>query len=153
MSQSLGWPLRVTASDLPEASGATGVLACCGPLFKRAVLVVPRSPADGWVVRQAKSAGAMVTVLCGPERAQDAKDEGADAVMDPERQDPTWYRGAWTVIYDPAGRIGFARAARSLGRRGAYLTARASLGDRTRALASWLGGGPRLLRLGSGRAA
>jgi len=89
----------------------------------------------------------MVTALCPPERAQDAWEAGADVVMDPERQDPTWYRGAWTVIYDPAGRIGFARAARSLDRDGVYVTASAPLADRTRALVARLSGGPRLLRL------
>ena len=89
----------------------------------------------------------MVTALCAPERAQDAWEAGADAVMDPERQDPTWYRGAWTVIYDPAGRIGYTRAARSLDPDGVYVTSAAPWADRGRALVARVTGGPKLLRL------
>ena len=89
----------------------------------------------------------MVTALCSPDRAQDAWEAGADAVMDPERQDPTWYRGAWTVIYDPAGRIGYARAARALDPDGVYVTTAAPWADRGRALVAHLSGGPKLLRL------
>jgi NADPH:quinone reductase-like Zn-dependent oxidoreductase len=89
----------------------------------------------------------MVTALCAPDGAQDAWEAGADAVMDPERQDPTWYRGAWTVIYDPDGRIGFARAARSLDQGGVYVTSAAPWADRARALVARISGGPKLLRL------
>jgi hypothetical protein len=67
--------------------------------------------------------------------------------MDPERQDPTWYRGAWTVIYDPAGRLGFARAARALDADGVYVTSAAPWSERGRALVSRISGGPKLLRL------
>lgn len=89
----------------------------------------------------------MVTALCPLEEAQDARGAGADTIMDPERQDPTWYRGAWTVIYDPDGRIGFARAALSLVQDGVYVTASAPLGDRARSIVARLSGGPRLLLL------
>jgi len=148
MAPRVGWASSVAASEWPEEGQESAALRLCGPLFRKAVLVVPPGRSGGWsVLRQAKAAGAMVTALCPPERAQDAKGAGADAVLDPERQDPTWYRGAWTVIYDPGGRIGFARAARSLDRCGVYVTSSARLGDRARALVARLGGGPRLLRL------
>jgi hypothetical protein len=148
MSQSVVWASSVATSEWPEEGRESAVLRLCGSLFRKAVLVVPPGPSSGWsILRQAKAAGAMVTALCPPGRARDALEAGADAVLDPERQDPTWYRGAWTVIYDPAGRIGFARAARSLDRGGVYVTSSAPLADRTRALVARLSGGPRLLRL------
>ncbi len=147
MTDSVGWKSSV-AAEWPEEGRETAALRLCGSLFRKAVLVVPPGRSGGWsVLRQAKEAGAMVTALCAPDRAQDAREAGADAVMDPERQDPTWYRGCWTVIYDPAGRIGFARAARSLDRNGVYVTSSAPLADRTRALVARISGGPRLLRL------
>lgn len=153
MAQSVAWTESAVASAWPEDGRETAFLRLCGPLFRRAVLVVSRDgPIGSSVLRQAKEAGAMVTALCAPERAQDAWDAGADAVMDPQRQDPTWYRGAWTVIYDPAGQIGFARAARSLDADGVYVTATAPWADRTRALVARIGGGPRLLRLRDRRA-
>jgi hypothetical protein len=88
----------------------------------------------------------MVTALCAPERARDAREAGAETVMDPARQDPTWYRGAWSVIFDPAGRIGFGRASRALGPGGVYVTSTVRLPDRARAVLGRLSGGPRLLR-------
>jgi hypothetical protein len=65
--------------------------------------------------------------------------------MNPERQDPTWYRGAWSVIYDPAGRIGYARAAHSLDHDGVYVTASAPWSDRGRALVARVSGGTKRL--------
>jgi hypothetical protein len=148
MAGSFSWAAPVAAHEWAETGRETAFLRSCGPLFRRAVLVVPRDHASGWsVLRQAKAAGAMVTALCSPDRAQDAWEAGADAVMDPQRQDPTWYRGAWTVIYDPAGRIGFVRAARVLDRDGVYVTTAAPWADRGRALLARLSGGPKLLRL------
>ena len=148
MAESFSWVTPVAANEWPEAGPETAFLRLCGPLFRRAVLVVPQDPSGGWsVLRRAKEAGAMVTALCARDWAQDAWEAGADAVMDPERQDPTWYRGAWTVIYDPAGRIGFARAARSLDQDGVYVTTAAPWADRGRALVARISGGPRLLRL------
>jgi hypothetical protein len=148
MAETFSWAAPVTANEWPDVGRETAFLRLCGPLFRRAVLVVPRDPSLGWsVLRQAKAVGAMVTALCSPDRAQDAWEAGADAVMDPERQDPTWYRGAWTVIYDPAGRIGYARAARSLDPDGVYVTSTAPWADRGRALVARISGGPKLLRL------
>ncbi len=148
MVQSIGWVAPASAKEWAEEAGETAFLHRCGPLFQKAVLVVPSGPSRGWsVLRRAKAAGAMVTALCAPERAQDAREAGADAVMDPERQDPTCYRGAWAVIYDPAGRIGFARAAPSLDQGGVYVTFSARWADWARALVARLSGGPRLLRL------
>jgi NADPH:quinone reductase-like Zn-dependent oxidoreductase len=148
MAQSVAWTERAVTSVWPEEGRETAFLRLCGPLYRRAVLVVSR---DGTiassVLRRAKEAGAMVTALCAPERAQDAWDAGADAVMDPERQDPTWYRGAWSVIYDPAGRIGYARASRCLDRDGVYVTSAPAWTDRGRALVARVSGGPKLLRL------
>jgi len=135
MAVGAGWAAPVTESrEWPERARQAAVLRACGSLFRRAVLVVPADGSSEWLVlREAREAGAMVTALCAPERAPKAWDAGADAVLDPERQDPTWYRGAWTVIYDPAGRIGFARAARSIVSGGVYATGAASLADRARA--------------------
>lgn len=150
MALDVGWaaaPVERAAEWLDEA-GPTSVLHACGSLFRKAVLVVPQEGPGAWsMVREARAAGAMVTALCAPARAHEARTAGADAVLDPERQDPTWYRGAWTLIYDPAGRIGFSRAARSLVAGGVYATGAAPLLDRSRALLTRLGGGPRILRL------
>jgi hypothetical protein len=148
MAQSFSWTAPVAANEWPVEGRETAFLRLCGPLYRRAVLVVPQDASGGWsVLRHAKDAGAMVTALCAPDRAQDAWEAGADAVMDPERQDPTWYRGAWTVIYDPAGRIGYARASRSLDPTGVYVTCAAPWADRGRALVARVSGGPKLLRL------
>jgi hypothetical protein len=149
MALDVGWPGSVArSSEWLDVSEPAVVLRACGSLFRRAVLVVPREGAGAWsVLREARAAGAMVTVLCAPERAQDAWAAGADAVLDPERQDPTWYRGAFTLIYDPAGRIGFSRAARSLVEGGIYATGVASLADRSRGLVAQMVGGPRIVRL------
>jgi NADPH:quinone reductase-like Zn-dependent oxidoreductase len=148
MAVSFSWAAPVAVNKWPAESQETAFLSLCGSLVRRAVLVVPHDASGGWsVLRQAKEAGAMVTALCAPDRAQDAWQAGADAVMDPERQDPTWYRGAWTVIYDPAGRIGYARASRSLDANGVYVTSAARWIDRGRALVRHLSGGPKLLRL------
>lgn len=148
MAQSVAWTGSVVTRVWADDGEETAFLRLCGPLFRRAVLVVSQDGAIGSsVLRQAKEAGAMVTALCEPERAQDAWEAGADAVMDPERQDPTWYRGAWTVIYDPAGRIGYARASRSLDLDGVYVTSAVPWTDRGRALVARVSGGPKLLRL------
>ena len=148
MGESISWTAPVAASDWPEERREAAFLRLCGSLHRRAVLVVPQDAPGGWsVLRQAKQAGAMVTALCSPGWAEDAREAGADAVMDPERQDPTWYRGAWTVIYDPAGRIGYTRAARSLDPDGLYVTCAAPWADRGRALVARVSGGPKLLRL------
>ena len=148
MADTMIWTAAAAANEWVEDGRETVFLRLCGPLFRRAVLVVPKDASSGWsVLRQAKEAGAMVTAVCEPDRAQDAWDAGADAVMNPERQDPTWYRGAWSVIYDPAGRLGFARASRSLDADGVYVTAAAPWADRGRALLARVSGGPKLLRL------
>jgi len=145
---SFSWAAPVAANAWPAKGREAAFFRLCGPLSRRAVLIVPKDPSGDWsVLKQAKEAGAMVTALCAHDRARDAWAAGADAVMDPERQDPTWYRGAWTVIYDPAGRIGYTRAARSLDPDGVYVTSTAPLADRTRALVARLSGGPRLLQL------
>jgi hypothetical protein len=147
-SVTLGLPPSIAAARAWLASDrVASALDRCGPLFRRAVLVVsPGNPGAWSILRRAKEQGALVTALCEPERAQDAREAGADAVMDPARQDPTWYRGAWTVIYDPAGLIGFRRAARALSPGGIYVTSSARLPDRVRAVLAGLSGGPRLLR-------
>jgi hypothetical protein len=131
----------VGTNDLAEA------LMRCGPLFRRSVLVVDAVEGDGLeAIRVARGEGARVTALCRPEHAREARSAGADVVLDPSRTDPTWYRGAWSVIVDAGGRIGFRRAEPSLAPSGVYLTGAAGLGDRLRALRSRLAGGPRLHR-------
>ena len=149
MALDVGWVAPVArAGEWLEDAKPTSVLRSCGSLYRKAVLVVPQEGPGAWsMLREARAAGAMVTALCAPERADEAWTAGADAVLDPERQDPTWYRGAWTLIYDPAGRIGFSRAERSLVAGGVYATGASSLLDRSRALLTQLGGGPRILRL------
>jgi hypothetical protein len=149
MALDVGWAAPVArASEWLEEATPASVLSACGSLFRKAVLVVPQDGPGAWsMLREARAAGAMVTALCAPERAHEAWTAGADAVLDPKRQDPTWYRGAFSLIYDPAGRIGFSRAARSLVEGGVYATGAAPLLDRSRALLTRLGGGPRILRL------
>lgn len=144
MSQVIRWPSPLAVDDGP----GTQALRRCGPLQRKGVLVVDPDGHGGWtMLRAAKAAGALVTVLCPGEMAELARSAGADVVMDAARQDPAWYGGAWTLIYDPAGRLGYGRVAHSLERRGTYLTAAACWADRARAVVARLGGGPRLVRL------
>lgn len=134
---------QAAASESPVAAALGG----CRPLYRRSVLVVAPSQSGGWeAIRFAKEQGACVTVLCPAEQATDAKAAGADAILDPARTDPTWYRGAWSVIVDPAGGIGFRRAMASLAPGGVYVTSSPRLSDRARALLARFTGGPRLLR-------
>ena len=110
--------------------------------------MVAPAEGDGWeALRLARSQGATVTALCPSAQATEAKANGAEAVLDPSRTDPTWYRGAWSVIVDPEGRIGFRRAMASLSPDGVYLTPSPRPTDLARAAVSRLSGGPRLLRL------
>jgi NADPH:quinone reductase-like Zn-dependent oxidoreductase len=143
--------------SLPQASGlstvasespVTAALGRCRPLFRRSVLVVAPAERGGLeAVRVASEQGARVTALCSAEQAVAARAAGAEVTLDPARTDPTWYRGAWSVIVDPAGEIGYRRAARSLGPGGSYVTSSPRPGDRARAVLAGLSGGPRLLRL------
>jgi NADPH:quinone reductase-like Zn-dependent oxidoreductase len=149
---SFPWVLPVPqAADRPAVaseSPVTSALGRCRPLFRRSVLVVAPAEGGGWeALRVARDQGARVTALCPAEQAPEARAAGADVVLDPARTDPTWYRGAWSVIVDPAGEIGYRRAARSLGPRGFYVTSSPRPSDRARAVLARLSGGPRLLRL------
>jgi NADPH:quinone reductase-like Zn-dependent oxidoreductase len=131
------------ASETPVAAA----LRRCRPLFRRSVLVVSPAERGGWeAVRIASDQGARVTALCPAEQETDARAAGAEVVLDPARVDPTWYRGAWSVIIDATGRIGFRRAMASLAPDGVYVTSSARPSDRARALLARLSGGPRLLR-------
>jgi hypothetical protein len=133
--------------SLVGTKGLAEALMRCGPLFRRSVLVVDAGEGDALeLIRLARGEGARVTALCRPEHAHEARCAGADVVLDPSRTDPTWYRGAWSVIVDAGGRFGFHRAEPSLAPSGVYLTAVAGLEDRFRALLSRLAGGPRLRR-------
>jgi NADPH:quinone reductase-like Zn-dependent oxidoreductase len=96
-------------------------------------------------VRVASEQGARVTALCPDDQATEARAAGAEVILDPERTDPTWYRGAWSVIVDPKGEIGFRRAMASLAPDGVYVTPSVRPSDRARALLARLSGGPRLL--------
>jgi NADPH:quinone reductase-like Zn-dependent oxidoreductase len=133
-----------------EASFAALTVAALGrlpSLFRRSVLVVASSGDEGWgALRLARSRGARVSALCPPDQFDRAREAGAEFVFDAARTDPTWYPGAWAVIVDPAGRIGYARARRSLGFGGVYVTSSATARDRALALLDRLSGGPRLLR-------
>ncbi len=123
-------------------------LSRCPPLFRRSVLVVAPADGDGWeALRLAREQGATVTALCPASQATEAKAKGAEVVLDPSRTDPTWYRGAWSVIVDPEGRIGFRRAMASLSPDGVYVTPSPRPTDLARAAVSRLSGGPWLLRL------
>jgi hypothetical protein len=141
-------PRAADRSTTVSESAVAAALGRCRPLFRRSVLVfVAPTERDGWeAVRVASGQGARVTALCPVERATEARAAGAEVVMDPVRTDPTWYRGAWCVIVDPAGGIGFRRAMPALAPDGVYLTGSARASDRARALLARLSGGPRLLR-------
>jgi NADPH:quinone reductase-like Zn-dependent oxidoreductase len=133
-------PLVAVERRLGEALGR------CGPLLRRSVLFVDDGagvPTEA--VGFARREGARVTTLSAASGAERARNAGAEFVLDPERTDPAWYRGAWSVIVDPAGKMGFRRARPSLGPGGVYITASASVGDHVSALVGRLGGGPRLL--------
>jgi len=149
---SFAWALPLPqAVDRPAVTSESPVAAAlgrCRPLFRRSVLVVAPPEGGGWeALRLARDQGACVTALCPAEQATEAKAAGADVILDPARTDPTWYRGAWSVIVDPAGGIGFRRARASLSPDGAYVTPSPRPSDRARAAVSRLSGGPRLLRL------
>jgi NADPH:quinone reductase-like Zn-dependent oxidoreductase len=148
---SFPWVLPLSeAGERPAVASESPVAATlgrCRPLYRRSVLVVAPNQGSGWeALRFAKQQGACVTALCPAEQATEATAAGADAILDPARTDPTWYRGAWSVIVDPAGGIGFRRAMASLAPGGVYVTSSARPSDRARALLARLTGGPRLLR-------
>jgi hypothetical protein len=141
----------VSAADRSSVSSVSSVavaLERCRPLFRRSVLFVVPAEGGRWeAVRLAREAGACVTALCPAGRVEEARAAGADATLDPTRTDPTWYRGAWFVIVDPGGEIGFRRAMASLSPDGVYVAPSPRPSDRLRALVARLNGGPRLLRL------
>lgn len=145
---SLTWTLPMDREPATEASACEGdvvrVLARCRAGGRTSVLFVEPGPAEAGLLRRVREEGARVTVLCAQGGQLEALENGADFVMDPRRTDPTWYRGAWSVIVDPGRRFGFRRAGPSLARQGAYVTAAPSAGDRLRGLASRLARGPRL---------
>ena len=148
---SVTWPL-VSTRDAGIDAGAreraiANALERCRTSGVPSVLFVEPRPTDRNVLRLARDEGARVTALCPDGCGAEARDAGAEFILDPRRTDPTWYRGAWTVIVDPEGRFGFGRAQAALGPRGVYLTASPSAGDRARSLLSRLRGGPRLGRL------
>jgi len=147
---SLSWaiPQGVDHPAVTNESPVAAALDRCRPLFRRSVLVVAPPGDGGWeALRLARDQGACVTALCPAEQATEARAAGAEVILDPARTDPTWYRGAWSVIVDPAGGIGFRRAMAALSPDGAYVTASPRPTDRARALLASLSGGPRLLRL------
>ncbi len=86
-------------------------------------------------MRIASDQGARVTALCPEEQATEARAAGAEVILDPARTDPTCYRGAWSVIVDPVGGIGFRRAMASLAPGGVYVTPSVRPSDRARAAA------------------
>lgn len=148
---SLTWPFVGTDDDGRRTDAGERALALALERGRRlgstSALFVDPGPGDRRLLRLARDLGARVTALCSPERAADACERGAEFVMDRRHTDPTWYRGAWSVIVDPDGRLGFLRARPALGPCGAYLTASPSVTDLARSLASLLGGGPRVARL------
>ena len=55
MAASSSWTAPVAANEWPAEGRETAFLRLCGPLFRRAVLVVPRDASGGWsVLREAK---------------------------------------------------------------------------------------------------
>ena len=141
-------PQAARRSPAAAESPVAAALGRCRPLFRRSVLVVGPAQGGSWeALRLARDEGACVTALCPAEQATEAKAAGAEVILDPARTDPTWYRGAWSVIVDPTGGIGFRRAMASLSPDGVYMTSSAPPSDRARAAVSRLSGGPRLLRL------
>ncbi len=147
---SISWTVAAPrVADLPALARESPVAAAlrrCRPLFRRSVLVVAPAEHGGWeAVRLASDQGARVTALCPDDQATEARAAGAEVVLDPARTDPTWYRGAWSVIVDPGGGIGFRRAMASLAPGGVYVTPSVRPSDRARALLARLSGGPRLL--------
>jgi NADPH:quinone reductase-like Zn-dependent oxidoreductase len=146
---STSWTLPAAGTtDLPVAADSWPVAAAldrCGPLLHRSVLFVDAG--DGLpveAVRLARREGARVTALSSAAQAQLLAD-GAELVLDPARTDPAWYRGAWSVIVDPAGKLGFRHALPSFAPGGVYITSAAGARDRASALLARLRGGPRLL--------
>lgn len=146
-SWALPIPGAVERSTAANGSPVAAALERCRPLFRRSVLVVAPAMRGGWeAVRIARDQGARVTAVCLAEQAGEARAAGAEVILDPARTDPTWYRGAWEVIVDTTGGIGFRRAMASLAPGGVYVTPSARPSDRARALLARLSGGPRLLR-------
>ena len=149
---SLTWPLPSAREAGADTSACERAVALAldrrGALGTTSVLFVDPGPAEAAALRRVRDEGARVTALCAVGRELEARAAGAEFVIDSRRTDPTWYRGAWSVIVDPAGRLGFRRAQASLSPRGVYLTVSPRLGDRARSLLSRLGRGPRVQRIG-----
>lgn len=149
---SLTWPPASAGEAGADKSGCERAVALAIDrrlaLGTTSVLFVDPGPTEATALRRAREEGAWATALCAGGRPFDAQTAGAEFVLDPRRTDPTWYRGAWSVIVDPAGRLGFRRAQPALSPRGVYLTTAPRLGDRVRSLLSRLGRGPRVQRIG-----
>jgi NADPH:quinone reductase-like Zn-dependent oxidoreductase len=150
-STSWTFPATQAPARSPATDGRTiaAALGRCGPLFRRSVLFVDDEgaglPAEA--VGLARREGARVTALSAAAQAQRSLEAGAELVLDPARTDPAWYRGAWSVIVDPAGKMGFRHARESLAPGGVYITSAPRARDRVSALVARLLGGPRLLNL------
>ena len=148
-ASSFSWTLPQVSglSSVASESPVTAALGRCRGLFRRSVLVVASDEGCGWeAVRIASRQGARVTALCFAAEAVSARAAGAEAILDPARDRPDVVRGAWSVIVDTKGEIGFRRAMASLAPDGVYVTPSARPTDRARALVARLSGGPRLLR-------
>jgi NADPH:quinone reductase-like Zn-dependent oxidoreductase len=107
-------PASQAATERPLVASERSLAAAlgrCGSLVHRSVLFVDAGaglPAEAMLL--ARREGARVTALVASPEAQRALDAGAELVLDPARTDPAWYRGAWSVIVDPYGRMGFRHA-------------------------------------------
>lgn len=144
---SLTWPLDPARAMDSADQAVIHALRRCRLSGPTSVLFVEPRPPQWNAMRQARAEGAHVTALCADEFAREALDRGAEYVIDADRTDPTWYRGAWSVIVDLEGRFGFSRALPALTNGGTYFTSSPSPRDRIRSAVSRLGGGPRLARL------
>lgn len=95
------------------------------------VLIYGASGSIGtFAVQIAKSFGAHVTGVCGPDSQELVRSLGADALVDYTKTDFTTHGETYDVIFDTKGKISFSSARGSLRRSGRYLSANPGLSDR-----------------------
>ena len=114
------------------------------------VLVVGAAGGIGaYAVQLARLAGASVTAITDPARADLVRDLGASVVVDRHRDDVLAARGQWDVVLDAPGALRFAAVRPALTRDGVLVSTRPLSPDAVRGLLP--GSGPRATAIATRR--